>query len=490
MPVSTGEEEEEEGSTISVPCLKFHERLAYSVGHFYNDLCASMWFSYLLLYLQDVLGFSHLLAGFLLLLGQVVDAAATPLIGYESDRVSGFFRYGKRKSWHLFGTILVTISFPFLFLKCLVGENASDWAQLVYYAPFVTVFQIGWAATQIAHLALVNEIAFDESERVGLNSYRNACTLLSSVVVYGIAWGLFGLDDNSNKFTRADEMQFMILMFSVIGIGSIFSVFFHVATPEARFSEHAALMKLSNRHCQQVDMTWCDWLKEYQFYLVAVAYMLSRLVANVSQTYWPLYVKDTLNLHKVFVAIIPLVVFMSGFFASLIMKRVNQLLGRKSTFVCGLILIGASCIWLWFLHDRNKMQVFGAAIFMGSGSATLLVTSLSMVADLIGEHTTTGAFVYGSMSLADKLSSGTALILVQTFHPCKNYEVSCSGTAQYYRRVMVFLPAGFSIVSLLFLLVMIPIKIGQLRKSSVAVAVDEPQFTSGETQPLLSSSNS
>lgn len=57
-------------------------------------------------------------------------------------------------------------------------------------------------------------------------------------------------------------------MFSVIGIGSIFSVFFHVATPEARFSEHAALMKLSNRHCQRVDMTWCDWLKEYQFYLV------------------------------------------------------------------------------------------------------------------------------------------------------------------------------------------------------------------------------
>lgn len=70
------------------------------------------------------------------------------------------------------GTILVTISFPFIFLKCLTGENAEDWAQLVYYAPFVAIFQIGWAATQIAHLALVNEIAFDESERVGLNSYR------------------------------------------------------------------------------------------------------------------------------------------------------------------------------------------------------------------------------------------------------------------------------------------------------------------------------
>lgn len=38
---------------------------------------------------------------------------------------------------------------------------------------------------------------------------RNACTLLSSVVVYGIAWGLFGLDE-SKEFTRADAVQFMV----------------------------------------------------------------------------------------------------------------------------------------------------------------------------------------------------------------------------------------------------------------------------------------
>lgn len=70
-------------------------------------------------------------------------------------------------------------------------------------------------------------------------------------------------------------------------------------------------------------------------------------------------------------------------------------LSLQLTFVCGLILIGASCIWLWFLHDRNKKQVFGAAIFMGSGSATLLVTSLSMVADLIGEHTVSKSGILG-----------------------------------------------------------------------------------------------
>lgn len=487
MPISG-----EEGSTSNhLPHLKLHERLAYSVGHFYNDLCASMWFSYLLLYLHYILKFRNTLAGYLLLLGQVVDAVATPLLGLESDRVSGFFRYGKRKSWHLIGTILVTVSFPFLFLKCIGCEMADDWAQFVYYAPFVAIFQIGWASTQIAHLALVNEISFDESERVGLNAYRNAFTLLSSVVVYGIAWGLFGLD-KSDEFRDSDALQFMILMFCVIGIGSVFSVFFHLATPESRFSEYADHLKRNNLHSQTNDMKWYDWLKEWQFYLVALAYMFSRLVANVSQTYWPLYLKETLHLGKVFVAIIPLVVFITGFFTSLIMRRVNRLLGRKLTFACGLILTGAACLWMWFLGESNRMQVFGAAVFMGAGSSTLLVTSLSMVADLIGVNTATGAFVYGSMSLADKLSSGTALVLVQILHPCNAVGTSCcSACSWYYQHVMVFLPAGFSAVCFLFLLIMIPMNIGQLRKSlnalSLIVAVNEADVTPDERTPLLSS---
>lgn len=57
------------------------------------------------------------------------------------------------------------------------------------------------------------------------------------------------------------------------------------------------------------------------------------------------------------------------------------------TFACGLILTGAACLWMWFLGESNRMQVFGVAIFMGAGSSTLLVTSLSMVADLIGVNT-------------------------------------------------------------------------------------------------------
>lgn len=77
-------------------------RLSFAVGHFLNDLCAGMWFTYLLLFLHSVRGYSSRGAGLLLLLGQAADGLCTPLVGYEADRAA-CARCGPRKAWHLAG---------------------------------------------------------------------------------------------------------------------------------------------------------------------------------------------------------------------------------------------------------------------------------------------------------------------------------------------------------------------------------------------------
>lgn len=43
----------------------------------------------------------------------------------------------------------------------------------------------------------------------------------------------------------------------------------------------------------------------------------------------------------------------------------------------------------------------------------MLVTSLGVCADLIGQNTGSGAFIYGIMSFTDKLSNGFAVMLIQ-----------------------------------------------------------------------------
>lgn len=77
--------------------LSLWSKLGFALGHIYNDLSASLWFSYCLLFLSKVLQLSEIESGALILFGQVVDACATPILGYFMDR------YGTKQKWHIFG---------------------------------------------------------------------------------------------------------------------------------------------------------------------------------------------------------------------------------------------------------------------------------------------------------------------------------------------------------------------------------------------------
>lgn len=80
-------------------------QVGYGIGHILNDVCASMWFTYFLVFFHLVLEFTAAQAGYLMLIGQIVDALFTPFIGYHSDHTNNYLsaRYGRRKLWHLFG---------------------------------------------------------------------------------------------------------------------------------------------------------------------------------------------------------------------------------------------------------------------------------------------------------------------------------------------------------------------------------------------------
>ena len=95
-------DDENNTNTNSVLCK---QRLAYGVGHVLNDICASMWFTYLLVYFHLVLKFSPVAAGTILLIGQIADAVSTPFVGLQSDINDNFWLccYGRRKTWHLIG---------------------------------------------------------------------------------------------------------------------------------------------------------------------------------------------------------------------------------------------------------------------------------------------------------------------------------------------------------------------------------------------------
>ncbi|CAJ1087367.1 major facilitator superfamily domain-containing protein 12-like [Xyrichtys novacula] len=465
-------------------------RLSYAVGHFLNDLCASMWFTYLLVFYHSVLGFQNSYAGVLLLVGQITDGICTPLIGYESDRTSGCGNYGKRKTWHLVGTLSVVLSFAFIFNQCLGCDVFTpQWVSLTYFIPFIIVFQFGWAATQISHLSLIPELVTCEHAKVELTAYRYAFTVVANITVYAVAFLLFHVQDEDSDSPLSDELGpadmpvFRNLALIVLGIGAVFSLLFHLGTKEQRCLVEAGGGEEGDRERAEEEerrgertplllrsqpssplLQWKCWLRQPSFYQVALLYMSTRLIVNLSQTYISMYLINTLKLPKNFIATIPLVMYLSGFISSFIMKPLSKLIGKGLTYFLGLLLILAFSSWV-LLDTKMGQLVYGAAILLGAGSATLLVISLAMTADLIADQTQSGAFVYGAMSFTDKSANGVAVMIIQALHPCHTVNC-CPACVWFYHYIMVIVTGGMAIIAALALcsILIWPIKI-RLRES-------------------------
>nr|CAB3263794.1 major facilitator superfamily domain-containing protein 12-like [Phallusia mammillata] len=479
--------------------LKKREKLCYGVGHVLNDLCASMWFSYLLVFFHEILEFSNSMAGNILLVGQLADGIATPFVGFESDRSDISCKYGRRKSWHLVGSVSVALTFPLLYMQCIgCGQNTPEYAQFIYYAPLVVIFQFGWAATQINHLALIPDLTHDDGERVTLNAIRYTFTVVSSIFVYGVAWGVLGLPSSpsskNSELSPADAPAFRTLVLIVVGTGILFSSIFHLGLKEGPSRRHSFIEPedFCTENCESKGQVvpdentqlihgpdentpliqgrdentpiiqiktpeittiacsinhWYDWFKKPMFYQTAMLYMCTRLVVNLSQVYIPMYLTDTLKLHKQYIAVVPLVVYLSGFLAAVLVRPVTSFISQEVVYFFGGLLVLGACIWAHFI-PMNSFMVFGMAVFLGMGTSIILVMSLSMTAKLIGKATTTGAFVYGAMSLTDKVSNGVAVVIIQNLNPCL---CECNRCAVFFRGVMSYVIGAIMVLALISL---------------------------------------
>lgn len=177
-------------------------------------------------------------------------------------------------------------------------------------------------------------------------------------------------------------------------------------------------------------------------------YMSTRLSVNLTQVYMPLYLQETLHLPCGSVATIPLTMYCSGFIVALCIKMINKYLGRQLAYTFGAVLsiVGSSLILYldWesgsFLVQKGIYMVAALlgtynllqrllrviilnninfkTILTGGGASAILVTSLSITADMIGNNVENGAFVYGAMSFCDKLSCGIVVMLINSVNPC------------------------------------------------------------------------
>lgn len=183
--------------------LTFIQKIGFGLGHVYNDLCAGVWFSYTLLFMQGALKMPGAEAGALVMLGQIGDALATPIVGVLADK------YGTKRKWHIAGTGLVFLTFPLIFSLCPWCWSAPVWWPPTYFAGAILLFQLGWAIVQITHLAMIPEMSRTKKDRTELTAIRYSASVCSNVIVYIVTWAVLR-NSHSKNIGPADAYRFRV----------------------------------------------------------------------------------------------------------------------------------------------------------------------------------------------------------------------------------------------------------------------------------------
>ena len=135
---------------------------------------------------------------------------------------------------------------------------------------------------------MINELTHKDGERVALNSYRYAWTVIANISVYAVTSLLLGVHSGDDKtdIKPEDAHIFRTLTLIVVGIGLLCMIFFHLGVKEstmpAEESEHRLQLSLTASG-RLKRMTWKSFLKETEFYQCASIWMFTRVILNVTQ---------------------------------------------------------------------------------------------------------------------------------------------------------------------------------------------------------------
>lgn len=277
--------------------------------------------------------------------------------------------------------------------------------------------------------------------RCVLNSTRYAFTILSNVLVFCVFFALLRI---VKPYNVPDAEKFTLLAYTSLVVGGVCTIWFLAGTHEklsitkeeardsqTQISHSPSMVDAKGRGpaslpfegeviCDDLPiapvyehMTWKCWFRVGMFYEVGMVYMCTRLVVNVTQVFISFYLIVTLKMSATSIAIVPLLVYVSGFLATFFLRYLNEAMGRTGSFMIGSLLIILALMLCYVLTPETATWIYAFSVILGMGNSIIMVTSVCLEGDLVGNNVESGAFVYGAMSFTDKISNGIAILLIQ-----------------------------------------------------------------------------
>jgi len=335
------------------------ELLSYSLPSAPTSMLMMMVIVYLAPFYAAEMGMELAAVGGIFALARIWDAISDPIVGNLSDKTRTV--YGRRKPWILLGTPALMVSLYFLL-------QPPEGVGLSYLVVVAIAFYLSITVVQIPYLSWGAELSRDYQERIRINGYREAFTMIGILLVASIP--LFFL--RGKNPTVADIVEvFTYVVLILLPLAVIPSLLF---APHGNFKETPTL----NLHKAVFALR-----RNKPFLRLMLASLFIWIGGHIYNASSLFLMKDALGFSpSMFLWFMVVQYIMALLFMPLVL-RIGARIGKHRA----LIWIGMAffpVLWLYnFVEPANVTQVVIVYALKGMVTSAIWIMPPAMVADTV-----------------------------------------------------------------------------------------------------------
>jgi sugar (glycoside-pentoside-hexuronide) transporter len=341
--------------------ISFRERLWYGLGTTGEQFPFFFVNSYLMFFLNIVVGIPAMAVGTLFLLSRIWDAINDPIMGHIADRTRS--RWGSYRPYAFFATIPMGILLYLTFTSFNIGAGGKlVWAYVTYI-----FFTMSNTASIIPLGSMINVLSSDYEERGVLGTFRELGSsignLTASIIISGLI-GFFGARFGDAASYSYTSIILSILCF-VLLLGTFLNTKERVLPPKETIGFFKSFKALKgNGPCISLFIA---------FFFVSM-FVAIRQMWNMYYVSFYLQNDKMQGLLLMFMSLAPLSVLY-------FLPRFIRKWGKRNMFLLGCICIVLSGI-LFLIAQRNTILAIIASFIAGWGQVMTFSAIWSMLPDV------------------------------------------------------------------------------------------------------------
>lgn len=206
-------------NTVESQKVPISEKLSYALTNTGQTMIYALFTQYLMMYMTDYIGILPSIAGIIIGITRIFDAANDPIMGQILDKTNT--RWGKCRPYMLFTPIPLAIITMLMFAPFPLKGNA-----VIFYAGIVyLIFTMIYTANDIPYWSMSAVITTDPKERVSIVTLTRMIGGVGSGITIGGFWFVVSLF--SGKVSNRYSFFFSVIIFSILGAILMLQGFFH-----------------------------------------------------------------------------------------------------------------------------------------------------------------------------------------------------------------------------------------------------------------------